>query len=112
VEEVTALTQDRINLAVVAKSPIERIRAFARTIVARRSRAIRFPRSTSSHGTDGGIHHFYNAELLYFPWTGGEQPRHDLAAVEPARRDAGGAGTDWNPKLSYAGTQGRQHHAR
>ena len=83
----------RINLAVVAKSPIERIAAYAE------KRGWRYLRLLSSAGTtyqrdylaesesggqmpmanvfvkrDGGVHHFWGSELLYAPSEG--HPRH------------------------------------
>jgi predicted dithiol-disulfide oxidoreductase (DUF899 family) len=115
---------DRINFAVVAKSPIERIRSFARERGWRNLRLLSSAHNSYNldyHGEtaegdqlpalnvfvrrDGRIHHFYSTELLYIPWPRGEEPRHvdsiwpvwSLLDVTPE-----GRGTDWNPRLSYA----------
>ena len=113
----------RINLAVVAKSPIARIRAFAR------GRGWRNLRLLSSAGTsyngdyhgetadgaqipavnvfvrrDGRTHHFFNAELLFAPFEPGQNGRQadliwplwNLFDLTPE-----GRGTDWFPKLAY-----------
>ena len=79
----------------VAKSPIERIRSFARERGWRHLQLLSSAHNSYNadyHGEteqgdqipalnvfvrrDSGIHHFYNTELLYLPWTGGEEPRH------------------------------------
>jgi predicted dithiol-disulfide oxidoreductase (DUF899 family) len=113
----------RINLAVVAKSPVERIRAFAKT------RSWNHLRLLSSHGNtynrdyhgetaqgdqipslnvfvrrNGGIHHFYHTELLFAPPEAGMDGRHvdliwplwNLFDYTPE-----GRGTKWYPKLRY-----------
>ncbi len=113
----------RINMAIVAKSPAERIRAFAR------ERGWRNLRLLSSAGTTynahyhgeradgaqipslnvfvrrgGRIHHFYNTELLFAPPEPGQDGRHvdliwpvwNLFDLTPE-----GRGTGWNPRLSY-----------
>lgn len=113
--------RDRINMVVVAKSPIERIAKFADS---RKWDAI--PLLSSSKNTynidylgedaeenqmpmlnvfvkkDEGIYHFWGSELLYGP-TGGETrhvdsvwPLWNLFDLTPE-----GRGTDWYPKLSY-----------
>ena len=113
----------RTNLVVIAKSPIERIAEFAR------SRGWRNLRLLSSAGTtynrdyhgenaegaqmpmlnvfvkrDGAIRHFYGSELLYVPPESGQDPRHnDLLwplwnALDLTPE---GRGSDWYPKLSY-----------
>jgi predicted dithiol-disulfide oxidoreductase (DUF899 family) len=113
----------RINLAVVAKSPIERIRAFAR---ARGWRNLRLLSSAGNsynrdyHGEtsegsqipavnvfvrrDGRPHHFFNAELLFAPVESGQNGRQadliwplwNLFDLTPE-----GRGTDWYPNLAY-----------
>ena len=114
---------DRINVAVVAKSPIERIREFARGRGWRNLRLLSSARNSynaeyhaETAGGDqmpalnvfvrrgGRIHQSYSTELLYYPWQRGEDPRHvdsiwpvwSLFDVTPE-----GRGTDWYPRLSY-----------
>lgn len=120
--EAPHLTQ-RVAFAVVAKSPIERIRAFAEQRAWRHLRLISSAQNTYNrdyHGEtsdgsqvpalnvvvrrSGRIHHFYNAELLYAPSDLGQDGRHvdlmwplwNLFDVTPD-----GRGTDWNPRLTY-----------
>lgn len=115
--------EQRVNLAIVAKSPIERIREFAKE---RGWRNLRFLSSAeSSYNRDyqgenpkgeqmpamnvfvrrnGAIHHSYNTELMFAPSDPGQDMRHvdmiwplwNLFDVTPE-----GRGTNWNPKLSY-----------
>jgi len=113
----------RINLTVVAKSPLQRIRAVAR------ERGWHNLRLLSSHGNtynqdyfgenekedqrpslnvfvrrDGKIHHFYHTELLFAPKEPGQDGRHvdmiwplwSLFDFTPE-----GRGKDWYPKLKY-----------
>lgn len=113
----------RTNLVVIAKSPIERILAFAR------SRGWSRLRLLSSQGNsynrdyyaetadgaqmpmlnvfrrDGGtIRHFYGTELLYAKEEPGQNARHvdliwplwNVLDLTPE-----GRGTDWYPKLEY-----------
>lgn len=114
----------RVNLGVVAKSPIQRIRAFARERGWGNLRLLSSAQNTYNadyHGEtpdcaqipalnvfvrrDGKIHHFYNTELLYAPSDPGQDPRHvdliwplwNLFDLTPE-----GRGTDWYPRLSYA----------
>ena len=112
---------DRVNLAIVAKSPINRIVEFANT---RNWENIHlFSSEKNSYNTDyfaetpdgnqipacnvftktpDGIFHFYSTELLYAPLKG--HPRHmdlmwpiwNLLDITPQ-----GRGTDWFPRLSY-----------
>jgi len=115
--------QQRVNFAVVAKSPGERIHQFAQ------GRGWRYLPLYSSHGTtynhdyhgedekgaqmpmlnvfarrDGRIHHFYGTELLYAGSEAGQDGRHvdliwplwNLFDLTPD-----GRGTDWYPRLSY-----------
>ncbi len=113
----------RINLAVVAKSPIERIREFARE---RRWRNLRLLSSASNaynrdyFGEDqkdvqwpalnvfarrgSAIHHMFCTELLFAPTEPHQDGRHvdciwllwNLFDFTPE-----GRGTDWHPKLAY-----------
>jgi predicted dithiol-disulfide oxidoreductase (DUF899 family) len=115
--------RDRVNFVVVAKSPIERIRAVAR------QRGWNHLRLLSSAGNsynldyrgenqegaqlpslnvfarhDGKIHHFYHSELLFAPRDPGQDGRHvdliwplwNLFDYTPE-----GRGEKWYPKLSY-----------
>jgi len=113
----------RINLAVAARSPIERIRAFAR---ARGWRNLRLLSSSASsynrdyHGEapdgsqlpvlnvfvkrGGAIHHYYATELLFADPEVGQHPRHldlifplwNLFDLAPE-----GRGADFFPRLDY-----------
>ena len=91
----TPHVRDRVNFAVVARSPLERIRTFARE---RGWRNLRLLSSASNtYNTDyraenadgdqlpalnvfvrrnGGIHHFYGTELLYERADPGKDGRH------------------------------------
>jgi predicted dithiol-disulfide oxidoreductase (DUF899 family) len=115
--------QQRVNLAVVAKSPLARIRQFAQR------RGWRNLRLLSSAGTtynadyrgengkgeqmpmlnvfvrrDDGVHHFYGAELMFATSEPGQDFRHvdlicpfwNLFDLTPE-----GRGADWRPRLSY-----------
>ena len=114
----------RVNLAVVAKSPIARIMEFANTRGWLNLRLLSSADSTyngdyhaeSPEGDqwpalnvfvrrEGAIHHFYNTELLYAPFDPGQDGRHvdsiwalwNLFDLTPD-----GRGEKWNPRLSYA----------
>jgi len=115
--------EQRANLAVVAKSPIARLREFARGRGWNQLRLLSSARNTYNrdyHGetADGGqmpslnvfvrkggkIHHFYNTELVFLPGDRGQNQRHidmawplwNLLDFTPE-----GRGTDWFPRLSY-----------
>lgn len=112
---------ERVSLAVVARSPLGRIEAFAR------ERGWRHLRLVSSEGNTynrdylaetedgsqlpmlnvftrrgGEIRHFWGSELLQAPWDPGQEPRHvdsiwpiwNVLDVTP-----GGRGADWGPSL-------------
>ena len=114
----------RVNLAVVAKSPLARIRTYAR------GRGWRNLRLLSSHDNtynrdyqgedaegaqmpalnvfvkrDGKVYHFYSSELLFAPNEPGMHPRHvdllwplwNVFDLTPE-----GRGSDWYPKLAYS----------
>jgi predicted dithiol-disulfide oxidoreductase (DUF899 family) len=114
---------DRVNLAVVAKSPLERIRDFARGRGWRNLQLLSSASNTynrdyygeSPEGKqqpslnvfgrrDGAIHHFYNSEMLLAPSDQGQNARHvdmiwplwNLFDLTPE-----GRGERWYPKLSY-----------
>lgn len=113
----------RINFAVVAKSPVQRIRDFARQRGWVNFRVLSSEKNsynTDYHGenADGNqlpalnvfvrrgdeIRHFYNTELFFVHAEKGQHPRHvdliwplwNLFDLTPE-----GRGTDWYPKLSY-----------
>ena len=114
----------RINLVVVAKSPIERIRAFARE---RGWGNLRLLSSANNHynrdyyGEDdkgvqwpvlnvfsrrgGSVHHMFCTELLFVPTEPGQHGRH-VDLIWPLWNlfdfTPDGRGTDWHPKLRYA----------
>lgn len=115
--------QDRVNLAVVAKAPIRKIRSWAKgrnwhnlRLLSSGNNAYngdyfaegaewgQMPALNVFRRRDGGIYHFYNAELLYAPHEEGQHPRHvdliwplwNLFDLTPV-----GRGTDWYPKFSY-----------
>jgi predicted dithiol-disulfide oxidoreductase (DUF899 family) len=112
----------RVNFAIVAKSPIERIRAWAKERGWRNLRFLSSAGSTYNHDyqgenakgeqmpalnvfvrRNGKISHFYNTELMFAPADPGQDPRHvdmiwpvwSLFDVTPEGRGK------WNPKLSY-----------
>jgi predicted dithiol-disulfide oxidoreductase (DUF899 family) len=113
----------RLNLAVVAKSPIARIHEFARgrgwlnlrlLSSARNTYNRDYHAETAAGGQlpvfnlfarrGGRIYHAYNTELLYAPPEPGQNERHidmlwplwNLLDLTPE-----GRGTDWYPRLSY-----------
>jgi predicted dithiol-disulfide oxidoreductase (DUF899 family) len=114
---------DRVGFAVVAKSPIDRVRQVARERGWRNLRLLSSSRSSYNHDyhgetdageqmpmlnvfvkRDDGIYHSYATELLYAPLDAGQDMRHvdliwplwNLFDLTP-----GGRGTSWYPKLSY-----------
>jgi predicted dithiol-disulfide oxidoreductase (DUF899 family) len=115
---------ERINLVVVAKSPMARIREFAdergwgnlRLLSSAGNTYNRDYRGESPEGNqtpslnifvrrDGAIHHFYNTELLFAPRDPGQDGRHvdmlwplwNMLDFTPE-----GRGERWYPKLSYS----------
>ena len=113
----------RINLAVVARNSLEKIRAHARTRGWRNLRLLSSATNTYNrdyHGEtaegdqmpglnvfarrDGKIHHFYYTELRFLPPEPGQNERHvdqlwplwNLFDLTPE-----GRGTNWHPKLTY-----------
>ena len=112
---------DRINLVIVAKSPIKRIVDFASTrswenlhllssennsynsdYFAETPDGSQLPACNVFTKNPDGIFHFYSTELLYAPLQG--HPRHmdlmwpvwNMLDITPQ-----GRGTDWFPRLSY-----------
>ncbi len=113
---------ERVNLAVVAKSPIARIRDFARARPWRNLRLLSSQKNdfnrdylgdaedgsqTSVIHTfvkrDGRVHHFYSSEMAFAESDPGQNPRHvdlmwplwNVLDITPE-----GRGADWYPKLS------------
>jgi predicted dithiol-disulfide oxidoreductase (DUF899 family) len=113
----------RINLAVVARNPLEKIRTHARTRGWSNLRLLSSADNTYNrdyHGEtadgdqqpglnvfarrDGKIHHFYYTELRFIP----PEPRQNHRAIDllwPLWNlfdfAPEGRGTDWHPKLTY-----------
>jgi predicted dithiol-disulfide oxidoreductase (DUF899 family) len=113
----------RINFAVIAKSPIERIRAFARERGWRNLRLLSSASNTYNRDyygegpegnqlpslnvfvrRDGAIRHFYHTELLLSPREPGQDGRH-VDLIWPLWNlfdfSPDGRGENWYPKLSY-----------
>ncbi|SRR5258708_4272828 len=115
--------RNKVSFAVVAKSPLERVRELARGRGWKNLRLLSSANNTYNydyHGEsakgdqlpslnvferrDGKIHHFYHTELLFAPTQPGQDGRHvdliwplwNLFDYTPE-----GRGTNWYPKLSY-----------
>lgn len=113
----------RVNFVVVAKSPLERIRTFARErgwcnhrLLSSASNSYnrdyygetpegkQIPALNVFVCRDGAICHFYQSELMFAPKEPGQDPRHvdmiwplwNLFDYTPE-----GRGEKWQPKLSY-----------
>lgn len=118
--------RQRVSFAVVAKSPLERIRAIARERGWRNHRLLSSAGNSYNrdyHGEnangdqlpalnvftrrDGEVYHTYCTELLFAPTEPGQDGRHvdlvwplwNLFDYTPE-----GRGATWNPKLSYPAT--------
>src|SRR5262249_29608205 len=114
---------DRMNLAVVAKSPIARIRAFARSRGWTHLRLLSSAANGYNHDyhgepadgsqmpslnvfvrRGGTTRHAYNTELLFTPREPGQDGRH-VDAIWPLWNvfdfTPDGRGTGWYPKLKY-----------
>jgi predicted dithiol-disulfide oxidoreductase (DUF899 family) len=113
----------RINLAVAAKAPIQRIRTFAAERGWRHLRLLSSAGSTYNsdylaetpdgqqqpmlnvfHRDRDTIRHFWGSELFYAPADQGQDPRH-VGTLEPLWNlfdlTPEGRGTDWDEQLSY-----------
>ncbi len=113
-----------INLAIVAKAPIDRILTFAKERGWRRLRMLSSAANTynrdywaeTSEGSqrtmlnvfhrDGDtIRHFWGSELFYAPTDPGQDPRH-VGTLEPVWNlfdlTPEGRPTDWDEQLSYS----------
>jgi predicted dithiol-disulfide oxidoreductase (DUF899 family) len=114
----------RINLAVVAKSPLPRILVFAHERGWRRLRLLssaansynrdylgetaemhQRPMLNVFRRDDGVIRHFWGSELFYAPTDAGQDPRH-VGTLEPLWNlfdlTREGRPTDWDEQLSYS----------
>ncbi|NGP76977.1 DUF899 family protein [Balneolaceae bacterium YR4-1] len=114
---------DRVNFAVVAKAPIQKIRSWAlkrgwnnlRMLSSYKNNynldyfgespdGSQWPAVNVFRKTRDGIFHFYNTELLYAPSEKGQNPRHvdliwplwNVFDMTPE-----GRGTDWYPRFEY-----------
>jgi len=114
---------DRVNFAIVAKAPLNKIREWAKGRGWNKLRLLssgnntynkdyfaenddwgQMPAINVFNKIEDSIYHFYNTELLYAPSEEGQHPRHadpfwslwNLFDITPE-----GRGTDWFPKYSY-----------
>jgi predicted dithiol-disulfide oxidoreductase (DUF899 family) len=113
----------RVNLAVAAKAPIERVLTFARERGWRRLRLLSsagttYNRDYLAETADGSqqpmlnvfhrdgdtIRHFWGSELFYAPVDPGQEPRH-VGTIEPLWNlfdlTPEGRGTGWAEQFSY-----------
>jgi len=113
----------RINLAVIAKAPIERILTFAaergwrklrllssagstynRDYLAETAGGEQWPMLNVFHRDGGTTRHFWGSELFYAPVDPGQETRH-VGTLEPLWNlfdlTPVGRGTDWDEQLSY-----------
>ncbi|GAC1687662.1 MAG: DUF899 family protein [Candidatus Dormibacteraceae bacterium] len=123
--EAPHITQ-RINFAVVAKVPIERLRAHAKSRGWRHARLLssagssynrdyqaeapdgsQMPIATVFARRGGKIHHFWSSELMMAPSDPGQDMRH-VDFMWPLwlilDRTPAGRGADWRPELDYSST--------
>jgi predicted dithiol-disulfide oxidoreductase (DUF899 family) len=114
----------QVNLAVVAKSPLERILTFAEERGWRRLRLLSSAANTYNrdylgetpegfqrpmlnvfHRDGETIRHFWGSELFYAPTDPGQDPRH-AGTLEPLWNlydlTPEGRGTDWDEQLYYS----------
>lgn len=115
--------EQRVSLAVVARSPLQRILDHARDRGWNRLRLLssanndynpdylaeaadgsQLPMLNVFTRREGEVRHFWGTELLHAPWDPGQEPRHvdsiwPIWSVLDATPE--GRGTDWGPSLSY-----------
>ena len=114
----------QINFAVIAKSPLPRILAFAKERGWRRLRLLSSAGNTYNrdylaetpegaqrpmlnvfHRDGEAIRHFWGSELFYAPWDPGQDPRH-VGTLEPLWNlfdlTREGRPADWDEQLSYS----------
>jgi predicted dithiol-disulfide oxidoreductase (DUF899 family) len=119
-EHVTA----HVNLAAVAKTPVERVLTFAKDRGWRHLRVLSsagnsYNRDYFSETADGhqqpmlnvfhrdrdAIRHFWGSELFYAPTESGQDPRH-IGTIEPVWNlfdlTPEGRGADWDEQLHYS----------
>jgi predicted dithiol-disulfide oxidoreductase (DUF899 family) len=126
VDGVVRHVEQRVDIAVIAKAPVERLAAHARARGWRQLRLLSSSRTTFNRDygaeTDdeeqfamatvfvrrgGRIHHFWSSELWYAKSEPGQNPRHvdflwPMWAIFD--RTPEGRGSDWMPRLDYAVT--------
>jgi predicted dithiol-disulfide oxidoreductase (DUF899 family) len=113
-----------INLAVIAKAPLERVLTFAdergwrrlrllssagntynRDYLAETEQGAQRPMLNVFHREDGVIRHFWGSELFYAPAEPGQDPRH-VGTLEPVWNlfdlTPEGRPSDWDEQLSYS----------
>jgi predicted dithiol-disulfide oxidoreductase (DUF899 family) len=112
----------RVNLAVVAKSPLPRILTFAkerwrrlrllssagntynRDYRAETAEGVQLPMLNVFVRDDDAVRHFWGTELMDAPTEPGEEPRH-VDSIWPVWSvldlTPDGRGADWEPSLSY-----------
>jgi predicted dithiol-disulfide oxidoreductase (DUF899 family) len=113
----------RVNFAIVARAPIERIMAFAqergwrklrllssagntfkRDYMAQTETGSQMPMLNVFHKDGDTIRHFWSSEMLYAPMDPGQDPRH-VGTLEPLWNifdlTPDGRGTTWHEQLSY-----------
>jgi predicted dithiol-disulfide oxidoreductase (DUF899 family) len=113
-----------VNLAIVAKAPVERVLAFAKERGWRRLRLLSSSANTYNrdylaetreghqrpmlnvfHRDGETIRHFWGSELFYAPTDPGQDPRH-VGTLEPVWNlfdlTPEGRGVDWDEQLTYS----------
>jgi predicted dithiol-disulfide oxidoreductase (DUF899 family) len=113
-----------VNLAIVAKAPLERVLTFAeergwrrlrllssagntynRDYVAETAESAQRPMLNVFHRDAGVVRHFWGSELFYAPTDPGQDPRH-VGTLEPVWNlldlTPEGRPTDWDEQLSYS----------
>lgn len=116
--------EERLNFAVVAKSPLPPILTFARErgwrhlrllssatntynrdYLGETAEGVQRPMLNVFHREGETIRHFWGSELLYAPTEPGQDPRH-VGTIEPLWNAFDlapeGRGADWDEQLSYA----------
>jgi predicted dithiol-disulfide oxidoreductase (DUF899 family) len=115
--------EQHVNLAVVAKAPIDRVLTYARERGWHRLRLVssagnsynrdyygeteegnQRPMLNVFHRDGGEIRHFWGSELFYAPSEPGQDPRH-VGTIEPVWNifdlTPEGRGPDWDEQISY-----------
>jgi predicted dithiol-disulfide oxidoreductase (DUF899 family) len=114
----------RTNFVIIAKTPIERLIAFAKERGWRNLRllsaaansfksdysaetpeGLQMPMTTVFHRDGDGIRHFWSSELMYAPSDPGQDPRHN-GTLEPLWNifdlTPEGRPSDWHEQLDYS----------